>query len=50
MNKYTLTGKAGFQYLFKTDDDSYLDLNALYEILLGTKNKSEEQQKDIHYF
>ena len=29
LQKYTLPGKAGFEYLFKTDDDSYVDLSML---------------------
>ena len=29
ISRYSLPGKAGFEYLFKTDDDSYVDLNKL---------------------
>lgn len=42
MNKYTLPGKAGFEYLFKTDDDSYVDLTKLEEAILD--------KKDVHYW
>jgi len=35
MNKYALEGKAGFEYLFKTDDDSYVDLTKLENELYG---------------
>lgn len=33
LQKYSLPGKAGFQYLFKTDDDSYVDVEFLEETL-----------------
>ncbi len=42
MNKYTLEGKAGFEYLFKTDDDSYVDLTKLENELLG--------KDDVYYW
>jgi len=42
INKYSLPGKAGFQYLFKTDDDSYVDMTKLENAIVG--------KKDIHYW
>ena len=38
MNTYTLPGEAGFKYLFKTDDDSYVDLTKLKKTIIGKKN------------
>jgi len=37
LQKYSLPGKAGYQYLFKTDDDSYLDVEFLEKTLHGKK-------------
>lgn len=37
IQKYALPGKAGFQYLFKTDDDSFVDLVKL-EQEIGSKD------------
>lgn len=34
IHKYSLPGKAGFEYLFKTDDDSYVDLAKLEKNLM----------------
>jgi hypothetical protein len=44
MNKYTLPGKAGFEYLFKTDDDSYVDLAKLENEIIG------KEGEPIHYW
>ncbi len=37
LQKYTLPGKAGFEYLFKTDDDSFVDLTKLEDTIGGSK-------------
>jgi hypothetical protein len=37
LQKYTLPGKAGFEYLFKTDDDSFVDLAKLEKTIGGKK-------------
>jgi hypothetical protein len=36
LHKYSLPGQAGFEYLFKTDDDSYVDLTKLAKTIVGT--------------
>ena len=41
---YTLPGKAGFKYLFKTDDDSYVDLAMLEEKIMNS------DKGEIHYW
>lgn len=35
LHKYSLPGQAGFEYLFKTDDDSYVDLAKLEKTIVG---------------
>lgn len=35
---HSLPGDAGFHYVFKTDDDSYVDLVKLEELLIGHEN------------
>lgn len=44
INKYTLPG-TGFEFLFKTDDDSYVNLNMLQDMILNQKDK-----RPIHYW
>ena len=37
LQKYSLPGKAGFEYLFKTDDDSFVDVEKLEKFIGGKK-------------
>jgi len=41
--KHSLPGDAGFHYVFKTDDDSYVDMVKLEELLIGHEKMGFDQ-------